>query len=145
VSVSLLDVNVLIALLDPAHPNHEDAHAWYGVERKRGWATCPITIAGCIRVLSNPAYPSVQATAGDVIRHLRAFCTGDDHEFWRDGVSLLDDKLFRPEYITGHQKVTDVLLVGLAVRHKGKLATFDRAIPLKTVIGAKPEHLQLLG
>lgn len=42
-SIALLDVNVLVALFDPAHPNHEDAHRWFGRNRKRGWATCPMT------------------------------------------------------------------------------------------------------
>lgn len=144
-SVHLLDVNVLIALLDPAHPNHEDAHSWYGPIRKSGWATCQLTIAGCIRVLSNPAYPSFDATASEVISHLRTFCAGSGHEFWPDGLSLVDGNLFRPEFIGGYQKVTDVLLLGLAVRHKGALATFDRKIPIKAVIGARPEHLRLLG
>lgn len=143
-SVPLLDVNVLIALLDPAHPNHEEAHSWYGPIRKRGWATCQLTIAGCIRVLSNPAYPSFQATASDVIAHLRTFCAGSGHEFWPEGLSLLDGDLFRKEFIAS-QKVTDVLLLGLAVLHNGALATFDRGVPLKAVIGAKAEHLHLLG
>jgi len=145
VSVPLLDVNVLVALLDPAHPNHEDAHSWYSVQRKRGWATCPATIAGCIRVLSNLAYPSFQATASDVISHLRVLCSGAGHEFWSEGVSLLDEKLFRPEMIAGHQKITDIYLLGVAVHYRGRLATFDRAIPLKAVIGANSAHLVLLG
>jgi uncharacterized protein len=37
----LLDVNVLVALLDPAHLHHDAAHAWFEVKREGGWATCP--------------------------------------------------------------------------------------------------------
>ena len=142
---ALLDVNVLVALFDPAHVNHEEAHRWFGSHRKRGWATCPITINGCVRVLSNPAYPSVSATPTEVISRLRSLCSASDHEFWAEGVSLLDAELFRPTAITGHQKITDIYLLGLAVRRGGTLITFDRSIALKAVIGAERGHLRLLG
>lgn len=141
----LLDVNVLIALFDPAHPNHEEAHQWFGRARERGWATCPITINGCVRVLSSPAYPTVEATASEVIKRLRVLCAEPAHQFWPDDASLLDDSVFRPEFIAGHQKITDTYLLAIAVRHGGKLATFDRSIPIKAVKGARPEHAELLG
>ena len=144
-SVALLDVNVLVALFDPAHLHHEDAHRWFGPNRKHGWATCPITVNGCIRVLSNPAYPTVEATAGEVTDHLRSFCASPHHHFWTDSVSLLDDTLFRQSMISGHQKITDIYLLGLVVRNHGRLATFDRSIPLKAVHGAVPGNLVLPG
>ena len=144
-SIALLDVNVLVALHDPSHPNHEDAHRWFGRNRKRGWATCPITVNGCVRVLSNPAYPTVAATPAEAASRLRILCAGPDHEFWSDSVSLLDESLFRLQAITGHQQITDIYLLGLAVRHSGKLATFDRSIPLKAVVGAGPDRLELIG
>jgi uncharacterized protein len=142
---ALLDVNVLVALFDPAHPNHDDAHRWFGQNRRRGWATCPLTVNGCIRVLSNPAYPSVEATAAEVVSRLRALCDSPWHQFWPDEVSLLDGTLFRQDKIAGHQKITDVYLLGLAFRRGGRLATFDRSIPLKAVIGATAGSLELLG
>jgi toxin-antitoxin system PIN domain toxin len=144
-STALLDVNVLVALHDPAHPNHEDAHRWFGRNRKRGWATCPVTVNGCVRLLSNPAYPSVTAAPAEVASRLRVLCAGPDHEFWSDSVSLLDESLFRLQAITGHRQITDVYLLGLAVRHDGRLATFDRSIPLKAVVGAGAAHLELIG
>src|SRR5438270_420503 len=76
-----------VALLDPVHRNHEDAHRWFGRNRRHGWATCPITINGCIRVLSSPAYP-VDTTAAEVIRRLTVLCSANDHHFWADTVSL---------------------------------------------------------
>ena len=144
-SRALLDVNVLVALHDPAHPNHEDAHRWFGRNRKRGWATCPITVNGCVRVLSNPAYPTVAATPAEAASRLRILCAGPDHEFWSDSVPLLDESLFRLQAITGHRQITDIYLLGLAVKHGGRLATFDRSIPLKAVVGAGPAHLELIG
>ena len=144
-SRALLDVNVLVALHDPAHPNHEDAHRWFGRNRKRGWATCPVTVNGCVRVLSNPAYPTVAATPAEAASRLRILCAGPDHEFWSDSVSLLDESLFRLQAITGHQQIADIYLLGLAIRHGGRLATFDRSIPLKAVVGAGPDRLELIG
>src|ERR1035437_4153513 len=98
-SIALLDVNVLVALFDPAHTNHEDAHQWFGRHRKYGWATCPIIINGCIRVLSNPAYPTVEATPAEVAGRLRSLCSTAAHHFWADSVSLMDEALFRPSMI----------------------------------------------
>jgi uncharacterized protein len=142
--IALLDVNVLIALFDPAHPNHDDAHRWFGRNRKRGWATCPITMNGCVRVLSNPAYPTVEATAAEVISRFAVLIASGGHQPWPDSVSLLDESLFRAEMIPGHQSVTDVYLLGLAVRRKGKLATFDRSIPVKAVVGATADSLEVI-
>lgn len=142
---ALLDVNVLIALFDPAHPNHEDAHRWFGRNRKRGWATCAVTINGCIRVLSSPSYPTIDATPAEVASRLRVLCAASDHQFWEESVSLLDETLFRPQSIAGHQQITDVYLLGLAIRRGGRLATFDRSIPLKAVHGARAEDIEMLG
>jgi uncharacterized protein len=144
-SIALLDVNVLVALFDPAHIHHDPAHRWLGRNRKLGWATCPITINGCIRVLSNPAYPTVEATPAEVAGRLRGFRATKDHHFWEDSVSLADESLFRPSMIGGHQKITDAYLLGLAVRNHGRLATFDRSIPSKAVLGAGPANLALIG
>ena len=144
-SIALLDVNVLVALFDPAHGNHEDAHIWFGRNRKYGWATCPISENGCIRVLTNPAYPTVEATPSEVADRLRSFCSTTEHHFWADSVSLTDESLFRPTMIGGHQKITDAYLLGLAVRNHGRLATFDRSIPMKAVLGATPGNLVLIG
>jgi uncharacterized protein len=143
-SVSLLDVNVLIALFDPSHIHHERAHQWFGRSRNSGWATCPITLNGCIRILSNPAYPTITATPTEVMDHMRAFCSNPHHESWTDSVSLLDETLFRAPMFVGHRVLTDVYLLGLAVRHHGRLATFDGAIPWRAVTGATTRHLELI-
>jgi toxin-antitoxin system PIN domain toxin len=145
VSAALLDVNVLVALFDPAHPNHDEAHVWFGASKRQGWASCPLTQNGCIRVLSSPGYPSVEAVPSEVASRLEALCRGKDHSFWADSVSLLDPSLFRLELIAGARQLTDVYLLGLAVRHKGRLVTFDKRIPQRAVVGAGPRHLELLG
>ena len=144
-SVALLDVSVLIAIFDTAHPHHDAAHLWFGRNRKFGWSTCPMTLNGCIRIVTNPVYITVKATPGEVIGRLRAFCSAVDHQFWEDSISLTDNTIFLPSIITSHQKITDAYLLGLAVRNHGRFVTFDRSIPMKSVIGAEPRHLVVLG
>jgi predicted nucleic acid-binding protein len=68
-----------------------------------------------------------------------------DHHFWEDAVSLLDETLFRTANLGGHKQITDAYLLGLAVRNHGRLATFDRNIPLHAVHGAKSSHVALIG
>lgn len=144
-SVALLDVNVLIALFDSVHTHHERAHRWFGAHRSLGWATCPITANGLIRILSWPRYSKTALTLVDAADRLSNFCSAADHFFWSDDVSVLDVSLFHRGRIGGHKKLTDAYLLGLAVRHKGRLATFDRGLPLHAVVGAREEHLCLLG
>jgi toxin-antitoxin system PIN domain toxin len=144
-SVALLDVNVLIGLLDPAHLSHEEAHQWFAKNRRRGWATSPMTINSCVRVMSNPVYRTVEATPADVVAHLDRLCAGADHCFWEDSVTLVDAGVFRREFIGHHAKITDAYLLALAVRNGGRLATFDRSIPVKAVVGARADHIELLG
>ena len=133
---ALLDVNVLIALFDPDHAHHELAHDWFSDNRRDGWATCPVTENGFLRVLSNPAYGSALHRLPDLMVRLRTFCGAPHHRFWPDAVSLRDATLFDPGLIRGHRQLTDIYLLGLAKKKEGCLVTFDRTIPLKTVIGA---------
>jgi predicted nucleic acid-binding protein len=91
--VSLLDVNVLVALFDEIHLLHAIAHDWFARERQHGWATCPLTENGLIQILSNPSYPGRQKSLEDVIQALRIFRASDGHVFWPDDVSLVDESL----------------------------------------------------
>lgn len=141
---ALLDVNLLIALFDPDHIHHEPAHDWFADHRRRGWATCPVTENGLIRVLANPAYGAVAGVRA-VVDRLRAFRASGHHEFWSDDVSLADTTLFTPSFIRGHRQLTDVYLLGLATKRGGRLATFDRSIPLGAVVGATPDAVLIIG
>jgi toxin-antitoxin system PIN domain toxin len=142
--VALLDVNVLVALFDPDHVHHEAAHDWFADNHAGGWATCPVTENGFIRVLANPAYGSAVARPVELVERLRTFCRSDGHEFWSDAVSLRDSALFEPKYLGGHRQLTDIYLLGLATTRTGRLATFDRTIPLKAVRGASGQVLEVI-
>ena len=124
----LLDVNVLIALAWPNHVHHAVAVAWFTAHRDGGWATCPVTQSGFVRVSSNTrAIPEAKGPA-EAIGVLRALTALDGHRFWTDDVSLCRSTFIAPERIIGHRQVTDAHLVALALRHEGRLATFDRGM-----------------
>src|SRR5947208_2168029 len=106
---SLLDINVLISLLDPDHSHHDRAQAWWKDNRAAGWASCPISENGFVRVMSNPNYPvEIRFAPGQLIKDLRDFATTSDHEFWADDISLLDDTLFDSNRILGPRQLTDI-------------------------------------
>lgn len=140
---ALLDVNVLIALFDAGHVYHEAAHDWFADNRRTGWATCPLTENGFLRVLTHPHTGSVEGRTA-VLSSLRTFCGSGHHEFWPDAVSLCDATLFNPDVTLTHRQLTDVYLLGLAMRMGGRLATFDGGIPWKAVRGATRDRLAVI-
>jgi hypothetical protein len=141
----LLDVNVLIALLDPAHIHHNVAHDWYAVKSKNGWATCSITENAVIRILSNPSYPSVDMLPNEVMDHLsKFFASAEDHSYLEDDIRLLDESVFDRRFVRGQKQITDAYLAGLAHFWGGRLATFDQSIPYQAVRDAGSEVLEVL-
>jgi toxin-antitoxin system PIN domain toxin len=140
---ALLDINVLIALLDADHVSHAAASRWLGDHVRAGWASCPITQNGCVRVMSHPAYPN-STPAGAVMARLSEATSTAHHEYWPDDISLLDPGVADPTRIHGPRQVTDVYLLALAVRHNGRFVTFDAAVPLAAVRGAEAAHLVVL-
>jgi toxin-antitoxin system PIN domain toxin len=141
--IALLDINFLIALFDAAHVHHATAQSWLSAHRSSGWATCPISENGCIRVLSQPRYPG-NLPVTDITRRLRVATNAPDHTFWPDSISLCDAKRFLHEQILTPKPLTDLYLLALAVANKGRLATFDRAIPPSAVAGAQARHMAVL-
>jgi hypothetical protein len=141
---ALLDVNVWIALFDDAHQFSERANAFVdspGVQI----ATCPLVENGVIRVMSLPSYGRRGGLPMQQIRaRLREACQTLDHAFWPDDVSLRSDEAVDFSRVQGHNQITDLYLLALAVRHGGCLVTFDQAIALSSVHGATSEHLRLL-
>ena len=137
---SLLDVNVLIALLDGDHTSHDAAWMWFNEHAQNGWASCPITQNGCIRVLTHPGYPNARSVT-EVVERLRSATADPSHEFWPDSHSLLDSTAVDITRVHGPKQLTDVYLLSLAVRNGGRLVTFDAGISLGAVKGAEPRHL----
>lgn len=143
--IGLLDVNALVALFDPEHVHHADIHRWFGAHRGEGWATCPLTENGLVRILSHPKYPGRRTALDDAVDRLRRFRDSGDHAFWPDSVSLCEPELLELRHVRGHRQLTDVYLLALAVRREGRLVTFDRSIRREAVARAAAEHLVVVG
>jgi toxin-antitoxin system PIN domain toxin len=143
VTVHLLDVNVLIALLDPDHVQHDRAHHWFEQSCKGTWATCPFTQAAVPRILGNPRYPNARGAPAAVIPYLRNLCALRGHVFWHDDISLLDSKRIDADRLLDFGQITDTYLLALAVAHDGQLATFDRRLVTDAVPQGKT-HLAVI-
>ena len=138
----LLDINVLIALLDPAHIQHDSAHEWFDATGRHAWATCPITENGVLRIVSHPRYPNSPGTPAIVAHALQEFQILPGHVFWPDNISLLDPERFDVSRLLTTAQVTDSYLLALAIAYGGQLATFDRRLILNAVHnGASSLHL----
>jgi uncharacterized protein len=140
---ALLDVNVLIALLDADHLHHKRAAAWLAENIKSGWASCAITQNGCVRIMSQPGYPSALPAAA-VAQRLREATEAEHHLFVPGDVSLLDPQHFDADQLLGHRQVTDAYLLGLAVWHGLRFVTFDANMPMRVVRAASLAHLVVL-
>lgn len=140
---ALLDVNVLIALLDASHVSHASATHWFAEHVHLGWASCPITQNGCLRVMASAGYPNTQPMTA-VAERLRDATAHASHEFWPDDASALDANSVDMTRVHGPRQLTDVYLLALAVKRGGRFVTFDQSIPRTAVPGAAPRHLVML-
>jgi toxin-antitoxin system PIN domain toxin len=140
--ISLLDVNVLIALCDPAHPHAAAAGQFFaaGLERE-GWATCPLVENGFLRIFGSPKYPGGPGSPGVARQILQSLVARPGHQFWPDDVSLLNIRTFSG--LADSHALTDLYLLGLAVKRGGCLVTFDQEIEGGLVLGGS-EALRLL-
>ena len=129
----LLDVNVLIALIDPTHVGHDAGHGWFAKTGAASWATCPLTENSVIRVVGHPKYPNSAgspAAVAPIVARLRAL---PGHVFWNDDLSLIESDLVDADQIATPAQVTDTYLLALAVAKNGQLATFDRRLSTSAV------------
>ncbi len=138
----LLDVNVLIALIDPSHMQHDRAHEWFASTGKHAWATCPLTENGVLRIVGHARYPNSPGTPAAVAGIMSSLRSLPGHEFWPDSLSLLDGRQVDTERLSDSAQVTDTYLLALASSHRGRLATFDRHLVTNAVTnGSKALHL----
>ncbi|MBV8122850.1 MAG: VapC toxin family PIN domain ribonuclease [Burkholderiaceae bacterium] len=140
---SLLDVNVLLALLDASHIHHMLAISWWKQHHRQGWASCPLTQNAVVRIMSSPGYQQRQPPAM-VAERLALATSHVDHEFWPDSLSLLEPGLLKWDRVTGTRQVSDIYLVALAVKNGGRLVTLDQGISVHAVRGASSKHLLTL-
>ena len=123
------------------HIHHEPSRQWFADQGKTGWATCPITENGFIRIASHPNYPNRPGDVAAVFSLLREVCDAPGHHFWAQEMSILE--ILEPDAIVTHAQVTDAYLLGMAANHEGKLATLDQRIPSDAVRGGR-QALELI-
>jgi toxin-antitoxin system PIN domain toxin len=140
---ALLDVNVLIALLDSDHIHHQLATRWMASAQFGGWASCPITQNGCIRIMSQPAYPGALPLRS-VVDRLGMATRHSSHQFWADSLALVGHPGISWDHLSGHRQLTDAYLLALAVSQGGRFVTIDSRVALRSVPEAKPEQLVVL-
>jgi toxin-antitoxin system PIN domain toxin len=137
---ALLDINVLLALFDSGHTFHARALRWWSANKDEGWASCPLTENGYLRIVSQASYPRPVRLA-DATLHLRTWAVPPLHAFWPDDVSILDAGMIDYTRLLSPKKITDVYLLALAVKHGGRLVTLDTGISVKAVRGAEAGQL----
>ncbi len=141
----LLDLNLLLALAWPSHVHHEPAHAWFKREASTGWATCPLTQLGFVRLSSNPAFTSDAVSPPTALSLLRNITAMDGHEFWSDDIDCASAGFSTDIRIVGHRQVTDAYLLSLARANSGCLATLDRRISRLLPRSDRPNpHLKIV-
>ena len=137
---ALLDINVLIALLDPDHSLHQRARDWFSRNAATGWTSCPVTQNGCVRIMAAPGYPHPLPVRA-VMERLREATQSPYHEFWADDVSLLEPRIADASRIHGPRQMTDLYLLALAVHRGGRFVTFDASVSVSAINGADKKHI----
>ena len=133
----LLDVNLLIALIDPTHVGHDAAHRWFVATGAASWATCPLTENGVIRIVGHPRYPNSSGSPAAVVPLLARLRALPGHVFWTDDLSLIDSELIDAARIATSAQVTDTYLLALAAANDGQLATLDRRLSPTAIRGGR--------
>jgi toxin-antitoxin system PIN domain toxin len=124
----LLDVNVLIALLWPPHEAHARAQRWFAQNARHGWATCAITQAGFVRIVSNPIFSRRAVSPRDALEVLSGSLQHPAHHFWTEEIGVTEALAHFGRRLLGHQQITDAYLLELAIQKKGRLATLDTSL-----------------
>lgn len=118
----LLDVNLLIALTNENHADHQRAHGWFTTVQS--WATTPLTESAFVRLMLNPLVAGRKLARTDVIAALQALRSWSGHTFLPDDSSLAESAVDLISLI-GYRQVTDFHLLNLAASHQALFATLD--------------------
>jgi toxin-antitoxin system PIN domain toxin len=137
---ALFDVSMLLALFDPVHVHHRNALTWWAANCAEGWASCPLTQNGFLRIASQPSYANPMPLP-QALSTFHAQLAKGGHEFWPDDISIIDREKIDHSRLLGPRQITDICLLALAVRHGGRFVTLDRGISWQAVKGAEASHL----
>ena len=139
---ALLDTSVLIALLDGNHIHHRLTSTWLK-HHPDGWASCPITLNGCVRIMSQPNYPN-RLPMQTVVKGLQQSMQHPMHAFWPDDLNPLQEPSIAWSKVMRPADITDAYLLALAVKNQGCLVTLDHGISAAWADQAHAQHLLVL-
>jgi hypothetical protein len=94
----------------------------------KNFATRAITQAGFIRVSTQLAVIGGAIDVSEAKVSLQRLTARSEHAYWPMDISYLEAVEPFETRMQGYRQITDAFLLGLAIHHKGKLATLDRAI-----------------
>ena len=135
---ALLDINVLLAMLWPRHIFFQHASRWFAAHRGVGWATCPMSQSGLVRLYAQPAVMGVEISPQDAMEVLEKTCAETDHVFWPQNTSITELHPEIRQRLVGHRQLSDALLLDLAMRNGGRLVTFDKRV--RSLLPANSPH-----
>ena len=136
--IALPDVNVLVALAWPNHVHHRATRAWFEENRREGWATCPLTEAGFVRVSCSPAIVQHTVTPLDAIAILERLIQFGVHTFWPLDQSILNLPESISTRLQGYRQIIDAMLLAVAMQHGAQLATLDTG--LESLVPKQENH-----
>ena len=129
----LLDINVLIARVDPAHEFHALVCYWLKRHRNEPLVTCPLTENGFLRIYGHPNYPGGPGSPEAARLDLLVIRSLINHQFLADSVSLAESARVPSLEGASPRQLTDLYLLALAAAHGIQFATFDQGIPVDLV------------
>lgn len=137
--IYLLDINVLIALCDPAHPHAETARRFFSTSLTRhGWSTCPLVENGFLRIFGSRRYPGGPGSPQAARSILAGLIANPGHQFWQDNLSVMSENVF--PHLPASDDLTHLYLLGLAVNHGARFATFDAGIDASRIPGGNAAY-----
>lgn len=129
--------------MDEEHVAYERVQSWLTSPTGRHWATCPLTQAGFVRIVSNPSFHPQPLSVSEAFKLLTAMTGRPGHHFWPMDITLSEAVQPFREGLVGHRQVTDAYLLGLAIKNKGRLITLDRGIDVLAG-GSYRQHVTVL-
>lgn len=121
-------MNALVALTSIEHPQYPKAQIWFDSLIDQEWGICPLTEAGYVRIVTNPASGPIVKTFLHAAAILKDLARRPGYRYWPISGSWAALTAPFAARITGHQQITDAYLLGLAIKEDGVLVTFDRGI-----------------
>jgi predicted nucleic acid-binding protein len=116
---------VVLALLDDAHVHNHAAEKWFYTPGRQ-WALCAFVEAGVLRYFSRPETGELTLEQATVLLGQLKQRPGYHYQSITADWHTLIAPFFKR--LHGHKQITDAYLLGLALRKKLVLATFDQGI-----------------